>query len=40
MGKSEDPGVDQTQQGEEQVEDEGPTIQEEEDGSKEPFDLP
>ena len=38
--ESEDPDVDQTQQGEEQIEDEGPTIQEEEDKSEESFDLP
>ena len=37
--ENEDPDVDQMQQGEEWIEDEGPTIQEEEDESEEPFDL-
>ena len=38
--ENENPDVDQTQRGEEQIEDEGPTIQKEEDKSKESFNLP
>ena len=40
MWENEDPGIDHMQQGEEQIEDERPTIQEEKEEGKEPSGLP